>query len=239
MENRSFLMGLRDGVPICIGYFSVAFAFGIFATGTGLSVLEAVMISLFNVTSAGQLAGVPIIAAGGSLIELAMTQLVINSRYALMSVSLSQKFGPSVRIADRFPIAFVNTDEVFAVASAKETTVGRTYMYGLIITPVLGWTTGTLIGAIAGNVLPTVIISALGIAIYAMFVAVVVPAAKTEISTAMCALLSVAISCAFSFIPQLGVVPDGFVIIICAVIAATVLAIVRPVPDTESVGGEA
>jgi predicted branched-subunit amino acid permease len=240
MENKSFRMGIRDGLPVCIGYLSVAFAFGIFATGSGLTVFEAVMISLFNVTSAGQLAGVPIIAAGGSLVELAMTQLVINSRYALMSVSLSQKFGESVRIRDRFPIAFVNTDEVFAIASAKEGSVGRKYMYGLIITPVVGWTSGTLIGAVAGNILPLIVISALGIAIYAMFVAIVVPAAKTDKATALCALLSVMLSCIFNFVPILSIIPSGFVIIICAVAAATVFAIVAPIPDADEglVGGE-
>ena len=114
-------MGIRDGIPICLGYLSVSFAFGIFATSAGLSILETVFISMLNVTSAGQLAAVPIIAAAGSYIELILSQLVINLRYALMSVSVSQKFGNSVRLADRFPIAFVNTDEVFAVACGPQT----------------------------------------------------------------------------------------------------------------------
>jgi predicted branched-subunit amino acid permease len=233
MENKSFSMGIRDGLPICIGYLSVAFAFGIFATGSGLTVLEAVMISLFNVTSAGQLAGVPIIASGGGLIELAMTQLVINSRYALMSVSLSQKFGKSIRLCDRFPIAFVNTDEVFAIATSKHGTVGRKYMYGLLITPVLGWTFGTLVGAVAGNILPLILISALGIAIYAMFVAIVVPAARDSVSTAICAGISVLLSCLFNYVPVFSVIPDGFIIIICAVIAAVALAVFAPLPDED------
>ena len=118
-QNNKFSEGLRDGIPICLGYLSVAFAFGIFSVGSGLSVLETVLISMTNVTSAGQLAAVPIIAAGGSLFELALTQFVINLRYSLMSVSLSQKLGSTVRLIDRFLIAFVNTDEVFAVASGK------------------------------------------------------------------------------------------------------------------------
>ena len=128
MENNSFKRGLRDGVPICLGYLSVSFAFGIFATSEGLSLLEAVMISAFNLTSAGQLAAVPIIAEGGSLIELALTQLIINLRYSLMSVSLSQRMGRSIRTRDRFVIAFANTDEVFAVASGCGAPVGRKYM---------------------------------------------------------------------------------------------------------------
>ena len=144
-EHNSFRDGIRDGIPICLGYLSVSFAFGIFAVGSGLSILEALLISMTNVTSAGQLAAVPIFAGGGTLIELAVSMFVINMRYALMSVSLSQKLGKSVRFADRFLIAFVNTDEVFAVASAKPGSVGRRYFFGLILTPWLGWATGTLL----------------------------------------------------------------------------------------------
>lgn len=232
-ENNNPKIGLRDGIPICLGYFSVSFAFGIFATGEGLSVLESVMISVFNLTSAGQLAAVPIIADGGSFVELALTQLIINLRYALMSISLSQKLGESVSLGDRFVIAFSNTDEVFAVASGQQGTVGRKYMYGLIATPILGWTLGTLFGAVAGNILPTVVVSALGIAIYAMFIAIVVPVACFDKKTGLCALLSVALSCLFYFTPVLNTVPSGFVIIICAVLASVIFALLFPIPDEE------
>ena len=191
MKNNSFKTGIVHGMPIAIGYLSVSFAFGIFATEAGLTILEALFISMFNVTSAGQLATVPIIAVGGSYIELALSQLVINSRYALMSVSLSQKMGESVRVRDRFLIAFVNTDEVFAVASSQRGTVGRTYLFGLILLPYLGWSLGTLLGAIAGNVLPAIVIAALGIAIYGMFIAIVVPFAKDSAQGFFCVLLSV------------------------------------------------
>ena len=233
-ENNNPKIGLRDGIPICLGYFSVSFAFGIFATGEGLSVLESVMISVFNLTSAGQLAGVPIIAHGGSFLELALTQLIINLRYALMSISLSQKLGSSIRLRDRFLIAFSNTDEVFAVASAQHGTVGRKYMYGLIATPILGWTLGTLLGAVAGNILPTIAVSALGIAIYAMFIAIVVPVACFDKKTGLCALLSVALSCLFYFTPVLNTVPSGFVIVICAVLASVLFAVLFPIPDEEA-----
>ena len=175
MKKNTFLKGITDGLPICFGYLSVAFAFGIFAVENGLSALHAVLISMTNVTSAGQLAAVPIIAGGGTLIELAVTQLVINLRYSLMSVSLSQKMKKSVGLLDKLIIAFVNTDEVFAVASGNEGRVGKSYMYGLIITPYLGWSAGTILGAVAGDILPSIVISSLGIAIYAMFVAIVVP----------------------------------------------------------------
>ena len=155
-EQTSFVKGIKDGLPICFGYLSISFAFGIYACANGLSILQAVVMSITNLTSAGQLASVPIIATGGTIAELLISQIVINLRYALMSVSLSQKLGKSVRMLDRFIIAFANTDEVFAVASSQEDTVGRNYLYGLILTPPIGWTLGTLLGAAAGAVLADV-----------------------------------------------------------------------------------
>lgn len=228
-EINSFLRGITDGMPICVGYLSVGFAFGIFAIESGLSILETLLISMTNVTSAGQLAGVPIIAGGGTLIELAVSQLVINLRYALMSVSLSQKIGKSVRMVDRFIIAFVNTDEVFAVASSKEDAVGRKYMYGLILTPFFGWSLGTLLGAAAGNILPASVVSALGIAIYGMFVAIVVPEAKRDRPTLICVLIAILLSCVFTYVPMLKEIPSGFTIIICAAVASAVLALIAPI----------
>ena len=224
-------MGIRDGLPICFGYFAVSFAFGIFAVEAGLSIIEAVMISALNLTSAGQLAAVPIISGGGGFIELALVQLIINARYSLMSVSLSQRMGLNIRTSDRFAIAFANTDEVFAVSMSKEAMLGRRYMYGLIITPFLGWTLGTLFGAVAGNVLPAILVSALGIAIYAMFIAIVVPAAKSSLKVAAAALSAVALSCIFFYIPTLSEIPSGFTIIIIAVLVSLVMAILAPISE--------
>ncbi len=236
--KKQFFEGIRDGIPICLGYISVSFAFGIFAVGSGLGVLETLLLSMTNVTSAGQFAAVPIITSLGTLLELAAIQLVINARYALMSLSLSQKFGPDIRLRDRFLIAFVNTDEVFAVAGGKPGTVSRKYMFGLILTPYLGWSLGTLLGAAAGDILPAALVSALGVAIYGMFVAIVLPGAKRRRATAFCVLLSVALSCLFYYAPFLSFVPDSFSIIICAVTASAIMAAVAPVPkeveDAES-----
>ena len=234
MKKNDFLKGLADGLPICFGYISVAFAFGISTVSTGLGVIEAVLISMTNVTSAGQLAAVPIIAAGGTLVEMAASQLVINLRYSLMSLSLSQKLDKGVSLLHRAVIAFVNTDEVFAVASAQKGSVSKYYMYGLILTPYLGWSLGTLLGAVAGDVLPGVVTSALGIAIYGMFVAVVVPAAKQSKATALCVVFAMGLSCLFRFVPALSAVPEGFVIIICAVSASAVFALAKPVEISET-----
>lgn len=232
-EQNNFKKGINDGLPICFGYFAVSFAFGIFSISCGLSVLEATLISLFNVTSAGQLAAVPIIAAGGSFIELALSQLVINARYSLMSVSLSQKLGESVRLRDRFIIAFANTDEIFAVSSGQPGLVGRRYMLGLAITPVAGWTLGTLLGGIAGNILPPVLVSALGIAIYSMFIAIVVPVARVNRGVLIASGIAVALSVLFYYTPTLSEIPSGFTIIIIAVAVSTVMALIKPVKDME------
>ena len=229
-KENTFIKGITDGIPICLGYLSVAFAFGIFAVSNGLTSAEAVLISMTNVTSAGQLAAVPIMVTGGTLIELALSQFIINLRYALMSVSLSQKFDKSVRLADRFIIAFINTDEVFAVASSKNE-VGKAYMFGLILTPYIGWSAGTAIGAIAGNILPAIVISALGIAIYGMFIAIVVPPARENKHILFCVILAIILSCLFRYVPVLSKVQSGFTIIICSVIASVAAALLFPVEN--------
>ena len=239
MKKQDFIRGLIHGIPICLGSLAVSFSFGILAAGAGLSILETVLISMTNMTSAGQLAGVPILVSGGSMIELAITQLVINLRYALMSVSLSQKFDGNVRLADRFLIAFGNTDEVFAVSASQPHSLSTPYMYGLILTPYIAWAVGTLLGAVAGHVLPPFLLSALGITFYSMFIAIVVPVMRQHRPTALCVLLTIALSCAFYYIPFLQKVPSGFVVIICAVAASALFAWLRPIGTEEKGGAEA
>ncbi|MBQ7499342.1 MAG: AzlC family ABC transporter permease [Clostridia bacterium] len=237
MKN-DFKSGLRDGLPICLGYLSVAFAFGIFATNSGLTVWQAFCISVFNVTSAGQLAAVPIITSGGSLLELAGSQLIINLRYALMSVSLSQKMDGSMKTLPRLITAFINTDEVFAVSSSKKGLLGKSYFYGLILLPWLGWSLGTLAGAVAGDVLPEIVSSSLGISIYGMLIAIVVPVARTSRAVAVCSLIAAGGSCAFRYIPVLSRLPGGFALIICAVGAGALMALIAPLPPEKEVDDE-
>lgn len=232
-EQNSFLKGIKDGIPICLGYLSISFAFGIFACGNGFSVVEAVLMSMTNLTSAGQLAAVPIIAGGGTFLELAISQIVINLRYALMSVSISQKLGKSVKFIDRFLMSFSMTDEIFAVSYSNEGTVGKRYFYGLMITPYIGWSGGTLLGACAGNILPEIVVSALGIAIYGMFIAIVMPKVKKERATALCVLFAVLLSCIFYFVPMLSRVPSGFAIIICAAVASALFSAIAPLNVSE------
>ena len=233
MKENSFTKGIVDGLPICFGYLAVAFAFGISAVGGGITPLEATLISMTNLTSAGQFAALPIIAAGGGLIEMALTQFIFILFYMLMSISLTQRFDGSIKLCDRFLIAFGVTDEVFGVASSKRR-VGKSYMYGLILTPFIGWSLGTLLGASAGNILPSVVTTALSVAIYGMFVAIVFPDARKETPVALCSVIAILLGCAFRFIPFLSFVPEGFVIIICAVVASGIMAAIAPIkPDSE------
>lgn len=231
MKRQDFQYGLRDGVPIALGYFSVSFSFGIMALKGGLSVLQAAVTSLTNMTSAGQFAGLQIIIAGGTLLEMAATQLIINLRYALMSLSLSQKLSGNVTLWQRFIIAFANTDEIFAVTMSHNRELTFSYMVGLQILPIIGWTSGTACGAVAGSMLPAAINSALSVALYGMFLAVVIPAAKKTRPVLLMALLAAAISCILYYVPLFQGVSAGMSIIICTVAASVVGAIVFPVKE--------
>jgi len=233
--RQQFLRGLRDGVPIGLGYLSVSFAFGITAVSRGVPGWIALLISMTNMTSAGQLAGLDLMVIGCAMGEMILTQCIINMRYALMSVSLSQKVDSTVRLRDRFLIAFGNTDEVFAVASGQPGLVGRYYLFGLIVAPYIGWSSGTLLGTVASGILPQSVMAALGIAIYGMFVAIVIPPSRKSRAVALVLGGAVVLSCAFRYLPVLNRVSGGFVIIICAVIAASLGALFAPVPDD---GGE-
>ena len=229
MKENTFRKGFTDGLPICFGYFSVAFAFGIFALKCGLKGWQAVAISATNLTSAGQLAAVPIIAGGGSLLEVASTQLVINMRYFLMSIVLSQRLKSDIRLPHKLLLAWADTDEIFAVATGQAHKLDQHYLYGLILSPYLGWTMGTLAGVLAGDILPAVLSDSLGVAIYGMLIAIFVPAAKKDRNMLICIVLAVIFSVCFRYLPYLNQVPGGFTIIICAVTAAVIMSVIAPV----------
>lgn len=230
-SRLKFRHGLRDGLPIALGYLSVSFGFGISAVAKGLSALPALLISMTNLTSAGQVAGLAIIAASGAVIEMIMTQLIINLRYSLMGLSLTQKLDDTFSTLHRMAVAFFITDEIYAVASSKSEGVNTRYMYGLGLLPYIGWSLGTLAGAVAGELLPTHITSALGIAIYGMFVAIIVPPAKKERGILFTVIIAAVLSCVLKYVPLFSFVTQGFAVIICAVIAAALAAIVCPVKE--------
>ena len=227
--------GLRDGIPIGLGYLSVSFGFGITAVGEGLRVLEALIISMTNLTSAGQVAGVTVLTAGGTVAiivsEMILTQIIINLRYSLMGITLTQRLDQRCTTGHRLMMAFGLTDEIFALAASKPYPVGPSYFYGLMTMPYIGWSTGTLCGALAGQILPTSVRLALGIAIYAMFIAIVLPPMKRERGVLMVVAIAAGLSCCIKYIPFLQFISEGFSIIICAVIAALIMAWVCPIKN--------
>ena len=234
MNRASFIRGLRHGIPIALGYLSVSFAFGIQAVGAGLTPLQAVLISMTNVTSAGQLAGIQLMAAQAPLVEMALTQLTINLRYALMGLSLSQKLDRDMNTVRRMIFSFCNTDEIFAVASGQPGKVGHWYLYGLMFLPYFGWALGTLLGAVAGTLLPVFVTQALGIAIYGMFLAIILPPARSQKPVRVVVLLSAALSVGFHYLPGLKSIPAGYTIIVCAVTASCVGAALFPVGEEDA-----
>ena len=231
MNKHDFVAGMKAGMPVCIGYFSVSFGFGAMAIAQGLSVWYTVLISATNLTSAGQFAGLTVIAAGATILEMILTQLVINSRYALMSLALGPRFGPSVGTGKRLLAAFFNTDEVFALGMAREGALTPSYFIGAGTVAALGWTSGTAMGALAGSVLPLGVRAALGVMLYGMFIAIVVPQARKEKPILLGVVLALVFSCLFTWVPVLKEISAGLAIVICTVAAAAICAALCPVEE--------
>ena len=229
--------GLRDGIPIGLGYLSVSFGFGITAVGEGLRVLEALIISMTNLTSAGQVAGVTVLTAGGTaaliIAEMIMTQLIINLRYSLMGITLTQRLDSRCTTKHRLMMSFGLTDEIFAVAVSKPYPVGPSYFYGLMTAPYFGWALGTLCGALAGQIFPMSVRLALGIAIYAMFIAILLPPMRRERGVLLTVAIAAILSCCIRYIPVLQFISEGFSIIICAIVAALVMAWLCPIKSLD------
>lgn len=230
MKNRSdLLIGMKDGLPICLGYLSVSFAFGMLARQSGLPIWTAVLISMSNVTSAGQFAGLNLILNQGTYIELAMTTLIINLRYSLMSLSLSQKIGEHMGNRERAAISFGVTDEIFAVSMQHKAKLSPAYFAGVILVPYFGWALGTFLGAYASNMMSPALSSALGIAIYGMFLAIIIPPCRSMKSIRYVLCIAIALSLAFRFLPLLNQITSGWVIIIVTIVASALAALRYPV----------
>ena len=233
MNWKEYRFGVQTGLPVGMGYFSVSFGFGAMAVAQGLKALDATLISITNLTSAGQFAGLTLIVAGATLWEMVLTQLVINSRYALMSLALSQRMGERIGLLPRLLIAFFNTDEIFALAMARVEPLTVPFLLGLGTLPLIGWTMGTLCGALAGSVLPVSIRAALGVMLYGMFIAIVVPPAKKEAKILAAVVLALVLSSLFAWVPALKTVSAGISIVACTVVAAAVCAALFPVKEEE------
>lgn len=234
MNWNEYSLGVRRGMPVGVGYLSVSFGFGTLAASQGIRVLDAFLISATNVTSAGQFAGLTLMLAGAGLWEVILTQLIINSRYALMSLALSQRMGEKIGLIPRLLVAFMNTDEIFALAMSRKEPPTAPYLLGLGLLPFLGWTAGTVLGALAGSVLPEAIRTALGVMLYGMFIAIVIPPAKKERPVLAAVLIALVCSCLLDWVPVFEKVSAGIAIVICTVLAAGICAALFPISEEEA-----
>ncbi|MBE5844616.1 MAG: AzlC family ABC transporter permease [Butyrivibrio sp.] len=227
-DMKEFRRGLTDAIPICLGYLAVSFAFGIQASEAGLSVFQASLMSLTNVTSAGQFSSLDVIKSNASFAEMALLQLVVNIRYMLMSTALSQKLSSKESTLARCLVAYGVTDEIFGLSVTRKGRLHPSYSYGLIICSVFGWVLGTFLGAFAGNIMPDRLISALGLAIYGMFLAIIIPETRESTSVMAVVIGSMVLSSIFTYAPGLRTISSGFRIIIVTVVIASLAAIIFP-----------
>lgn len=227
--NKDFRHGLKRGYPIALGYIPVSFTFGLMAVSGGLPVWLTVFISMSNLTSAGQFAGTNLILSGGGFFEITLTTFVINIRYMLMSLSLTQRLGNDMTLPKRLLIAFAVTDETFSVASMEQGSLSFPFLSGLMIGPFFGWSLGTALGAFICSALPQTVSSAMGIALYGMFIAIIIPPAKKSKPIALIIIISVAIMCILRYLPIFESVSSGFRVILATVLGAGFGAFLFPV----------
>lgn len=234
MNRNEFKQGIKDGLPICIGYFSVSIAFGLSCVQMGMPAWLAVLTSLTNLTSAGQFAGATLLMAHSNYIEIMVTLFVINMRYFFMSFSVSQKLAEKFPVRKRLIAGFGITDEIFAVSMQREKELTFPYILGLMLTPIAGWTLGTLTGAVANSILPTVLTDAMGIALYAMFIAIIVPSAREEKNILIAVVMAIAASYLFTYLPGLKNLSSGWATIIITVSVSLIAAVMFPVEEEEA-----
>ncbi len=231
-ENKHwFRRGLHDGIPIALGYFAVAFALGISAKQAGLTALQATLASLLCNASAGEYAGFTVIAAQAPYLEMAIITLIINARYLLMSASLSQKISPDTPFWHRLLVGFVITDEIFGASVTQPGKLNPFYNYGLALISLSCWALGTCLGVVVGSILPALLVTALGVGIYGMFLAIVIPPARTNPVIRGLVLLSMVLSFLCSRLPMISTLSEGSRIILLTVLLSLGAALLFPVPE--------
>lgn len=230
---NEFIRGIKKGFPICLGYIPVSFTFGLIAVKMGFNPLEATIISMTNMASAGQFAGIRLIEGGAPYIELVITTFVINLRYMLMSLSLSQKVASDMPFYKRAVMAFCITDEVFALAAMEKDDVSFPFFGGLMTTPIAGWTSGTFLGAVASSLLSPMLQGCFGIALYCMFIAIIIPPARKGRKVAIAVVVSALLSCLFKYVPGINVLSKsgggGWAIIVAAILGAAICASIKEI----------
>ena len=233
-HGESLAQGIRDGLPIALGYLAVSFTLGIAARSAGLTAFQGLLASFLNNASAGEYAGFTLIAAGAPLWELALVTLITNARYLLMSCALSQKFAPDTPLHHRLLVGFDVTDELFGIAVARPGHLDPWYIYGAMLVAMPGWAFGTAMGVMVGNVLPLRAASALSVALYGMFLAVIIPPARKDRVVAGLVGLSFLLSFAASRLPLLAGLSAGSRTIILTVALSALAAVLFPVPRKEA-----
>lgn len=239
-KKKIFFEGIRDGFPIGLGYLAVSFSLGVAAKSAGLNAFQGFLASLLNNASAGEYAGFTVIAAGGAYLEMALITLIANARYLLMSCSLSQHFSPDTPLRHRLLIGHFVTDEIFGITIARPGVLNPLYSYGAIAIAAPCWAFGTAFGVIAGNLLPLRVVSALSVALYGMFLAVIIPPAKKDKVVAVCVVLSFVFSFIASRLPLIRELSEGTRTIILTILIASAAALLFPVnsKDDGEVGHE-
>lgn len=232
-NKTAFSAGVRDGIPIGLGYFAVAFSLGVAVQDAGLSWFQGFLASWLCTTSTGEYAVFSLMAAGTTLLEVALVTLIINARYLLMSCAMSQRLHPHMPFFHRFIVAFHLTDELFGIAIAQNGTLNPYYSYGAFCTAVPGWAFGTAVGTVVGGVLPPSLVSALSVALYGMFLAVIIPPARKERIVAGLIAVSFALSLASRYIPLIADLSEGMRIILLTLVISTAAALLFPRKDNK------
>lgn len=231
LSNYTFVRGMRDGIPICLGYFAVSFALGIAGRGVGMNAVQAFVMSLTMVASAGQFAAITLLGAGAGIIEMITTTIVVNLRYLLMSCSLTQKLSPETKLLHRLALSYCMTDEIFGLSISVDGFLRPVYTYGITVISVSGWCLGTVLGVVAGNILPALVTNALGVAMYGMFLAIIIPPAKENHFLGALVAVSMAASGLFSILPYLKAISSGFRVIILTILIAGIAAVIHPIEE--------
>ena len=233
-RKSAFLEGLQAGIPIGLGYFAVAFSLGVFARNAGLNALQGFLASILCTASAGEYAGFAAIAAGTTCLEIALVTLIINARYLLMSCAMSQRTAPAMPWYHRMMMAYTITDELFGIAIARPGYLNPYYSYGAVLVAAPLWAIGTALGVIAGNIMPLRLVSALSVALYGMFLAVIIPPARKSKIIAGLIVICFAVSYAANYFPFVSEISDGTRTIILTVAISAGAAILFPVDVDES-----
>lgn len=222
-----------DGTPIGLGYFAVAFSLGIVARTAGLTPAGGFFSSLLTRASAGEYGCYSLIAAGAAVIEVMAVCFIANLRYLLMGAALSQKFADNMPLWKRIVCACCITDEIFGISIAYPGKLPVTYPLGATAVAATMWAAGTACGITIGNILPEYIVNALGVALYGMFIAIIIPPCRKNRFLLVIVAASFIISTICTKLPPFSTMSAGVRIVVLTIVLSAAAAILKPVEDEE------